>query len=68
LQSVDVSPWGLSLTVKADEKMQVGYADNLIIETFMERPKVQKDGKPAKLKGRFSLGFFPAIPIEIVPR
>lgn len=69
LQSVDVSLQGLSLALKADGKvLPVGYSDNALVEIFRERPSVKKDGKPARQKGRVSLGFLPAIPFEVVPK
>jgi hypothetical protein len=65
---VRVVPGGLAFQLKADkDAMQNGFAGNLIVEAFREyRPK-QKNGKPANQKRRYSMGIFPAIPIEIVP-
>ncbi|HET6428665.1 MAG TPA: hypothetical protein VFJ30_09670, partial [Phycisphaerae bacterium] len=43
-----------------------GLADNLIVEAFRELvPKAKKGAAPAK-KRRWSIGFLPAIPVEIV--
>jgi hypothetical protein len=67
LHDVKVIPKGLACTIKVDkEKVKTGFADNLIIEAFREFFPKQKDGKTAKKKRRSPMGFFPAVPIEIV--
>jgi hypothetical protein len=67
LHDVTVVPGGLAFQLKADEDaMQSGFADNLIVEAFREYTPKRKDGKPANQKRRYSMGVFPAIPIEIV--
>ncbi|UCG58698.1 MAG: hypothetical protein JSU70_04125 [Phycisphaerales bacterium] len=67
LHDVTVMPDGLAFKLKADkDAMESGFADNLIVEAFREyRPK-QKDGTLAKQKRRYSMGFLPAIPIQVV--
>jgi hypothetical protein len=68
IQDVTVVPEGLEFKIKADKDTAVktGFKDNLIIEVFREHiPEKQKD-KPNPQKSRYSMGFFPAIPIEIV--
>jgi hypothetical protein len=68
IQDVTVVPEGLEFNIKADKDAAVktGFKDNLIIEVFREYvPKRQKN-KPNPKKSRYSMGFFPAIPIEIV--
>ena len=69
MHDVAVVPNGLSFQLKAEkDAMQSGFADNLIVEAFREYVVKQKDGKPPNQKRRNSMGFFPAIPIEIVQR
>jgi hypothetical protein len=59
----------LTFQLKADENVVPnGFSDNLIVEVFRESTPKQKDGKPASQKRRYSMGVFPAIPIEIVQR
>jgi hypothetical protein len=67
LHDVAVVPEGVAFTLKADkDKVQPGLGDNLIFEVIREyRPK-GKDGKPSGKKRTYSLGFLPAIPVEIV--
>lgn len=80
LHDVTVVPEGLAFKLKADKDiMQSGFADNLIVEAFREYTPKQKDGPPkvglikpgvagpSNQKRRYSMGIFPAIPIEIVP-
>ncbi len=67
LHDVTVVPEGLAFKLKADkDAVQSGFADNLIVEAFREYTPKQKDGKPSNQKRRYSMGVFPAIPIEIV--
>jgi len=67
LHDVTVVPQGLAFQLKADRRArQSGFADNLIVEAFREFTPKQKNGKPATQKRRYSMGVFPAIPIEIV--
>ena len=79
LHDVTVVPEGLAFKLKADkDAMQIGFADNLIVEAFREYTPKQKDGPPkvglikagvagpSNQKRRYSMGIFPAIPIEIV--
>ncbi len=68
LHDVTVVPGGLSFRLKADrDGWQGGFEDNLIIEAFREVTPKQQNGK-ATQKRRYSMGVFPAIPIEIVQR
>ena len=63
------SPDGLSIELKADKDLvKASFADNLIIEAFRETVVRAKDGTPTKEKRRSSIGFLPAIPIQIVPQ
>jgi len=66
LQDVKVVPEGLAFRLQADKDIaQAGFADNLIIEAIREyRPK-DKSGKLLP-KRRNSMGFLPAIPVEVV--
>jgi hypothetical protein len=67
LHDVTVVPEGLAFKLKADkDAIQSGFADNLIVEAFRESTPKQQEGKPAPQKRRYSVGVFPAIPIEIV--
>ena len=69
MHDVTVVPNGLAFQLKADENvMPNGFSDNLIIEAFRESAPKKKDGKTANQKSRYSMGVFPAIPIEIVQR
>jgi len=69
VQDAGTVPGGLEFTVKADaEAVQPGFADNLIVEAFTERPAGRKGTKAAEKTRRVSLGVLPAIPFEIVRR
>jgi len=69
LDKVSVVPKGLELTLKANEEVPPeSRADNLIVEIFREYYPKQKDGTLSSKKRRYSLGIFPAIPIEIGPQ
>ena len=66
LHDVKIASGILSFTLKADkDKIKTGLTDNLIIEAFREFTPKQKGKKKAK-KRRVSIGFLPAIPIQIV--
>lgn len=68
LHDVTIVPEGLTFQLKIDKDLvQSNLADNLIIEAFREFTPRQKEGKPTPAKRRVSIGFFPAVPIEIVP-
>ncbi|MGE5549823.1 MAG: PPC domain-containing protein [Bacteroidota bacterium] len=58
-------PDGPVLVLAADGKY-TGYADNLIVEAFIDTETPGKDGGPATKK-KVSIGVLPAIPIKIVP-
>ena len=69
LQDVNVVPGGLTFQLKADgDGARAGYADNLIVEAFVESPAKNKTGKKTSQKRRVSLGVLPAIPFEIARR
>ncbi|HWB60818.1 MAG TPA: PPC domain-containing protein [Chthoniobacteraceae bacterium] len=59
------SPDGMVISFKAGTNVKTGLKGNLIIEAFVERTITPVDGKPP-VKRRFSIGFLPAIPFEIV--
>jgi hypothetical protein len=67
LHDVTVVPIGLAFHLTADrDAIQPGFADNLIVEAFIEvEARNQADNAPKKTQ-RVSLGLLPAIPIEIV--
>ena len=66
LQGVTVVPEGLEFQLKADkDTIESGFADNLIIEAVREYVAKDKSGKTLPNR-RSSMGFLPAIPIEVV--
>ncbi len=67
IKDVKVVPEGLEIQLNADkDTAQTDFAGNLIVEVFSEPiPKKQK-GKSNQPKKRYSVGFLPAIPVEIV--
>ncbi len=68
LQEVTTESAGLAFVLKADrDAVQVGFADNLIVEAFAEAAN-RRPGAQAQKKERVSLGVLPAIPFEIVQR
>jgi hypothetical protein len=69
LHNVTVVPVGLAFQVKADgDAVQVGFADNLIVEAFLETEAGNQPGKAPQQRRRVSLGVLPAIPFEILQR
>lgn len=69
LSNVNVTPTGLAFDLKAEgDALKPGYADNLIVEGFIEIEKAKPNGKSAPQKQRTPVGALPAIPFEIVPR
>jgi hypothetical protein len=58
----------ISFTLKADENLKkTGFKGNIIIEAFKKsRPKKNAKNKAAKKISRYSVGYLPAIPIEII--
>lgn len=67
MDSVTAAPTGVTFELKADKDLvKAGFADNLIIEAFRETVVRAKDGTPTKEKRRSSIGFLPAVPIQIV--
>ncbi|MHC4395060.1 MAG: PPC domain-containing protein [Planctomycetota bacterium] len=69
IEDVSIVPEGLAFNLRADkDKIQNGFTDNLIIEVFREFIPKRRKGRPAPKKRRYSMGFFPAVPIEIVQK
>ena len=70
LQDVTASADEVAFTLKAEgDTIKPGYADNLIVEAFVEPPVQLQSDKPAKQKQqkqRNSLGLLPAIPFVVV--
>ncbi|MBN1491667.1 MAG: PPC domain-containing protein [Phycisphaerae bacterium] len=67
----DVTPVrdGVAFTLSAAaETVPVGFADNLIVEAYVERTITSRDNKAPKETQRVPLGVLPAIPFEIVQR
>jgi hypothetical protein len=61
------APGGLAFEVKADRQAApTGFADNLIVEAFLDVAAGKQEGNKAKKKRRVPLGVLPAIPFEIV--
>jgi hypothetical protein len=69
MHDVDVKSGILSFTLKADDHLKkTGFKGNVIIEAF-RKSKPKKKGpknKAANKKSRYSIGYLPAVPIEIV--
>ena len=66
LGEMSTMPGGVGLELKSDGKgVPAGYADNLVVEAFTEVAGPSQEGKPQPTR-RFSVGFLPAIPFEIV--
>ncbi len=64
LQEVTQGPDGFGVVLQADDSaLEVGYADNLLIEVSAEIERKREDGTTKKW--RASLGVLPAIPFEI---
>jgi len=59
---------GLKFQLLADDSTEVGLADNLVVELFIEISRKSDDDGAPKQKRRVSLGVLPAIPIEIVKK
>ncbi|MFH1748371.1 MAG: hypothetical protein ABIG44_15165 [Planctomycetota bacterium] len=69
LQDVTLTSGTLAFVLQADgTDVKPGYADNLIVEAFMDVERPQRGQEGAKKKQRVSVGFLPAIPIEVVSR
>ena len=69
LQSAITVSGSLVLVLRADEDVvEPGLRDNLIVEVFTETARPQQGKQAAKPGQRVSVGFLPAIPIEIVQR
>ena len=59
---------GLAFRLKADkDALPAGFRDNLIVEAFRTTATKRRDGKPGP-KWTYSMGFFPAIPVEIAKK
>ena len=68
LDEVSVVSEGLEFRLRAEkDAVKIGSTDNLIVEAFREYTPKPKDGKTGK-KRRYSAGFLPAIPIQIVQK
>ena len=66
LSNVTVVPEGLAFRLEAEkDAVTIGTTENLIVEAFREYTQKAKTGQAAR-KRRTSMGFLPAIPIEIV--
>ena len=66
MHDLRIIPGSLEFQLRADkDKIQTGLKDNLIIEAFREFTPKQEDKRKTKKK-RVSIGFLPAIPIQIV--
>lgn len=69
LGEVSVVTGGIAFAVKADGNApSAGYQDNLIVEALADVPMGKPGTDAAKRTRRVSLGFLPAVPVEIVSR
>jgi len=69
LHDVTVVPEGLTFQLNNERNaVKSVLVDNLIIEAFREFTPKQQQGKPSPQKRRVSMGFLPAVPIEVVPQ
>ena len=67
LHDTKVVAEGLSVTLRTDKDKAIsGTTDNLMVEAIREYTPTQKDGKSTGRKRRTSMGFFPAVPVEII--
>jgi hypothetical protein len=66
LQDVRIVPDGLAFSLKTDNTVPKGLADNLIIEAFKEFTPKDKEGKLADKAQLRSVGLIPAVPIRIL--
>ena len=67
LHDVRAMPYGVVFRLEADkDRLKNGFAGNLIVEAFREAPVTQKDGKPTNQMRRYSIGIFPAIPVQVM--
>jgi hypothetical protein len=64
LGKISLTPKGFTVVINADDK-HIGYADNLIMEAYMEVDTKRPDGTPGP-KQRVSLCMLPALPFEIM--
>jgi len=54
------------IAIEADPAaLAPGFADNLIVSAFLERPVANKKGKGTKIR-RYAIGTLPAVPIRVV--
>lgn len=68
LQTVREVAGGAVLVLRAAaEGIPPEFADNLVVELSAEAVRPQQDGASTKPSQRSSIGFLPAIPIEVVP-
>lgn len=63
---VSVVRGGLEFQLSADDSIEAGFEDNLIVELFIEIARKSDDDGDSKETRRVSLGVLPAIPIEVV--
>jgi hypothetical protein len=67
IQDVNIMASGIEFHLKADENfVKSDLKDNLIVELFREIKPAQQEGKPPAQSTRNSIGFLPAIPVEVV--
>jgi len=70
MHDVKTGPGTVSFTLKADENLKKnGFEGNIIIEAFKKsRPKKNAKNKAAKKITRYSIGYLPAVPLEILKK
>jgi hypothetical protein len=68
IEGISVAEGGAAVSFHADAaKVKAGTRGNLLVEIFLERAPPAKDGKPG-MKRKWSAGYLPAIPFEIVKK
>ncbi len=68
LEAVSWGPEGVSFQLMADKDLlATGYTGNVIVEAFHQvTPPAQKEGNASAVNRRMSMGFLPAIAVEVV--
>jgi hypothetical protein len=69
LSNLRISAESIEFDLNADSvTVKNSFSDNIIVEVFREVVPKQQEGKPTPQSRRTSIGFLPAIPIEVVTK
>ncbi len=69
IEKITPVPHGLTLILKADDKLETGKLQNLLVEIQRKYIPKNKQGKYLKNKKRkYSMGYLPAIPFKVVKK